>query len=178
MVINMGGRNKNSPTIGDNGYMIKPGDNSKALNTILGITQMPKIDLNSDEEVQNRIREYFEYCAANDLKPGVESMALALGVDRRTLWDWEKGVSRNSTPTRSEIIKQAKRTLAAYLEFLAQNGKINPVTAIFLFKTQFGYIETTHIEVASKQPIDELPLEEIEKRIPKYIPVDADYTEE
>lgn len=159
-------KGSNSPTIGDNGFLTKPGDNSKALNTIMGLYKLPKIDKNDDEAVERRIMEFFEYCAANDLKPGVESMSLAIGVDRRTLYDWETGAARGNNPRRSEIVKQAKRTLSAYLEYLAQNGKINPVTAIFLFKTQFGLIETTHIEIGSAQPLgDQLSPEEIAKRV-------------
>jgi hypothetical protein len=34
------------------------------------------------------------------------------------------------------------------------------------------------IEIKAKQPLDELPMDEIEKRIPKNLPVDVEYKEE
>lgn len=158
---------KNSPVIGDNGYMTAPGDNSKAISQIMGIYNMPKIDINSDEAVEKRIQEYFEYCFGNDLKPGVEGMALAIGVDRRTLWDWETGRKRGELgSSRSDIIKKGKMFLANYLEYLGQNGKINPVTFIFLMKNHNGYTDKQEIEIAPKSQLgDAVSPEEIQSKL-------------
>lgn len=173
------GRNMKSPTIGDNGFLTKPGDNSETTLKMLALYNMEPIDLNSDEAVKNRIQEYFQYCVEHDVKPGVEGMAMAIGVDRRTLWDWENGISRNKTSTRADIIKKAKQFLALYLENLAQSGKINPVTAIFLLKNHFGYSDKQEIEVARRNPLEPtLSWEEIAKQIPEDIPMDVDYSEE
>jgi len=158
---------KNSPVIGDNGYLTNPGDNSKAISDMLYIYQMPPIDVNSDEEVLNRIQEYFSYCIGKDIRLGVEGLAMALGVNRCTLWDWETGRSRaNLGSSRSDIIKKAKQFLALYSENLAQTGKINPVTWIFQMKNHFGYKDVQEISVSATSPLGEIPSDaEIQKRI-------------
>ena len=161
------GNGKNSPVIGDNGYLTNPGDNSKAIADMLYIYQMPKIDINSDEEVQQRIEEYFTYCINKDIKLGVEGLAMALGIDRRTLWDWETGRSRAGLgSSRSDIIKKAKQFLALYSENLAQNGKINPITWIFQMKNHFGYTDKQEIEVTAKSQLgDNVSPDEIQSKL-------------
>lgn len=163
-------------TFGDNGFDLQPGDNSKALAKLLPLYQLPKIDINSDEEVIERIDYYFNYCFNNDLKPGVEGLAMAIGVSRATLWDWETGRSRaDVSNTRSDIIKKAKQLLALNMENLSQNGKINPVTAIFLMKNHFGYVDKQEVVVTPNQNLDagQTP-DEIAKLIESDIPIDVD----
>jgi hypothetical protein len=77
-----------------------------------------------------------------------------------------------------EIIEDARQKLVTFHEAMMLTGKINPVTGIFLAKANYGYVETVNIEIASRQPINEISLEEIERRIPKNLPVDVNYTEE
>lgn len=177
------GRGRNSPVIGDNGFLTAPGDNAEILKHAIEIAyRWPPIDINNDEEVEERIIKYFQYCFDNDIKPGVEGMALAVGVNRRTLWDWEVGNSRSGVGSRrSDIIKKSKQILANYMESLSQNGKINPITAIFLLKNHFGYSDKQEIEVKAQQPLEEIPLDEIQervKKISKNLTVDAEFTEE
>lgn len=155
---------KNSPVIGENGFDITPGDNSTAVKDMLYIYSMPKINVDSDAEVEQRIQDYFSYCIDRDIRPGVEGMAMALGVNRRTLWDWEQGNTRNSSVVRSDIIRKGKQFLALYLENLAQNGKINPVTWIFMMKNHFGYKDSQDINIIPTNNNDTtVPLDDIKK---------------
>lgn len=159
------GKISKNPTVGNNGFFVEPGDNSEITLKMLELYNMPSINLDSDEAVKNRIQEYFKYCVDNDVKPGVEGMAMAIGVNRRTLWDWENGISRNQTSTRAEIIKRAKQFLALYLEHLAMNGKVNPVTWIFMMKNHFNYTDKQEFEIIPRNPLgDTLSPEEIAKR--------------
>lgn len=162
-------------TFGDNGFDIEPGDNSRTIKQLMGIYNMPKIDINNSQEVDDRIKEYFEYCFNNDLKPGVEGMAMAIGVSRSTLWDWEVGRSRNLGTAHSDVIKKAKQFLANYLENLGQSGKINPVTFIFLMKNHNGYVDKQDITITPNQQLDagQTP-DEIQKQIESDIPIDMD----
>lgn len=145
---------KNSPVIGNNGFMTDTGDNSNILKHSIEIAyRWPSIDTTDNQEVQERIIKYFEYCFNNDMKPGVEGMALALGIDRRTLWEWECK-DKVSMPGRSDVIKKAKQILADYMENLSQNGKINPVTAIFLMKNHFGYADKQEVVLTPNQSLE------------------------
>lgn len=166
---------KNSPVIGDNGFLTAKGDNSSILKHSIEMAyKWPKVDTNDDQEVQDRIIKYFEYCFDNDIKPGVEGMALALGVNRRTLWQWETEVSRVGSG-RCDVIKKAKQILADYMENLSQNGKINPVTAIFLMKNHFNYADKTEVEITPKQPLgDTQSPDEILNSIEQDIPIDME----
>ena len=120
----------------------EPGDNAKYISVSLELFTLPPIDLHNPEDVQARLTEYFDIHMRADLKPTVAGMAMALGIDRRRLWEIKTDVpSRNQdlpTLTRDSI-KKAYDFLENLWENYMNNGKINPVSGIFLAKNNFGY---------------------------------------
>jgi hypothetical protein len=148
---------------------------SDMLQSIETLSKQPKV--HTDEELINRVNWYFSYCIQNGVRPGLEGMALACGLNRQRLWDAQNGHFKLGDKTQ-EIIETAKQKLLAFHESMMLTGRINPVTGIFLSKANFGYVEKTEIEISTRSKIDNLPLEEIERRIPKNLPVDIDYNEE
>ena len=130
---------------------VQPGDNSKYLLVSMQLMSLPDIDLHDVEQVDERLREYFRIQAENDLKPTVAGMGLALnGMDRRRLWEIRTDVpDRNKdlpTPVRDSI-KKAYKLMENLWENYMQNGKINPVSGIFLGKNNFGYQDKTEYVV-------------------------------
>ena len=143
-------RGGNSPVIGDNGLMVNPGDNTMYLQQSLELMNLPTIDLHDIMAVQERINEFFNIMAKYDTKPTVAGMAMALGMDRRTLWairnDQPTGGAGYKTALPPEVansIKKAYLLMENLWENYMQNGKINPVSGIFLGKNNFGYQDKT-----------------------------------
>ena len=124
----------------------EPGDNAKYIGVSLQLFNMSKVDLHKPEDVQERLAEYFQIHFDADLKPTVAGMAMALGIDRRRLWEIKTNVpDRNQdipTLTRDRI-KKAYDFMENLWENYMQNGKINPVSGIFLGKNNFGYQDKT-----------------------------------
>lgn len=145
---------KNSPVIGDNGLQTEPGDNAKYLAVSLQLMKLPDIDLRDPEQVIERLSLYFQIHAENDMKPTVAGMGLALnGMDRRRLWEirtgnLKGGNSEYDLPTLTlDSIKKAYKLMENMWENYMQNGKINPVSGIFLGKNNFGYQDKTEYVV-------------------------------
>ena len=130
-----------------------PGDNSKYLNHNLQIASLPSIDTANPKQVEKRIYEYFQICSDNDMKPSMAGMALAIGVSRSTLWEWSVGNIRSSTHL--DTIKKAVQMLDAQMVDYMQNGKINPVSGIFLMKNNFGYKDQQEVVVTPQAPLGE-----------------------
>ena len=122
-------------TFGDQN--LEPGDNSKYLRHALTIRQWPLIDITDPIAVENRINEYFILCMQDDIKPSVKGFLNALRVAKSTLWEWKTGGLRAGT--HQAIIVEAYDVLEALWEDYMQNGKINPVSGIFLGKNNFNY---------------------------------------
>ena len=122
-----------------------PGDNTKYLQVNLEVFNLPSIDLHNPDLVQKRLGEYFEIYARADMKPTVAGMAMALGLDRRRLWEIKTGVSTSNRWVEDlphetkDSIKKAYDFLETLWENYMHNGKINPVSGIFLAKNNFGY---------------------------------------
>ena len=148
-------RGGNNPTgIGGFGSVdTTPGDNARYLRHSLTMLDLPAIDISDPVQVELRIRQYFEQCVGSDMKPTVSGMALALGVDRKTLYDWSRGNYRDVT--HSPIVKKAMNVLDALWEDYMLNGKINPVSGIFLGKNHFGYTDKQEIVVKPENPLGE-----------------------
>ena len=128
----------------------EPGDNQKYIGVSMKLFNLPTISLKDPDAVQKRLDEYFAIHFEADLKPTVAGMAMALGVDRRRLWEIKSGVpDRNQdipTPTRDSI-KKAYDFMENLWEHYMHNGKINPVSGIFLGKNNFGYQDKTEYVV-------------------------------
>ena len=130
-----------------------PGDNQKYIGVSLRLFNLAPIDLHKPEEVQNRLTEYFQIHFDADLKPTVAGMAMALGIDRRRLWEIKSGAPTTNRwatelPTLTkDNIKKAYDFMENLWENYMQNGKINPVSGIFLGKNNFGYQDKTEYVV-------------------------------
>lgn len=154
-------RGGNSPMIGDNGYNLEPGDNSKYLSKNLHLMNLPEIDLHDVTQVQERIQYYFDYMTSVDMKPTVSGLAMALDMDRVTLWairnDRPTGGAGYKTALPQEVansIKKAYRIMEMLWEDYMQNGKLNPVTGIFLGKNNYGYQDKTEYVLTPNQQND------------------------
>lgn len=129
---------------------VEPGDNSKFIMVNVELMNMPDIDLKKVDEVAHRLNEYFALYARNDMKPTVAGMAIALGMDRRTLWaithnapTGGAGYKTALPPEVADTIKKAYFLLENMWESYMNSGKINPVSGIFLGKNNFGYQDKT-----------------------------------
>jgi hypothetical protein len=118
---------------------MEPGDNSKYLNHALVIMEQPPIDIRDPAQVEKRIHWYFEHCANSDMKPTVNGMCNAIGIHRDTLYDWRVGNQRKGT--HQEVVMRAYRVLESLWEDYMMNGKINPVSGIFLGKNYWNYAD-------------------------------------
>ena len=106
----------------------------------LDIVALKPIDarLCSEEQLHKRCFEYLEICLRNDMKPSLAGLALALNVSRQTLINYITGASQ-ITKENEAVLRKFSTFLNALLEDYIQNGKMNPVSAIFIAKNNFGY---------------------------------------
>lgn len=144
-------RGGNSPVIGDNGLNLEAGDNTKFMTVQMALFNMPDIDMENVEEVQQRLNDFFALYTEADMKPTVAGMALALnGMSRRTLWaivnDTPTGGAGYKTALPREVassIKKAYKIMENLWETYMNSGKVNPVAGIFLGKNNYGYQDKT-----------------------------------
>ena len=148
-----------------------PGDNQKYINVSLQLFKLPPIDLREPEQVQTRLEQYFQIHFEADMKPTVAGMAMALGIDRRRLWEIKSGAligghTKIDLPTLTvDSIKKAYDFMENLWENYMQNGKINPVSGIFLGKNNFGYQDKTEYVVTPNTHNDsDYNAEDIRKR--------------
>ena len=149
----------------------EPGDNTRIVQTNMRFFNMPASDLHDPVAVQKRLCEYFQIYAEADLKPTVAGMGMALGLDRRRLWEIKTGAAVGGTTKQSlppetlVLIKKAYEILETSMENYANAGKINPVMAIFMMKNHFGYQDKTEYVLTPNQKQDsDYDADDIRKR--------------
>lgn len=129
------------------------GDNRKFLRNALASYNMPPIDINDPKQVGERVTWYFENCLANDSKPGIAGLCNALGISRMTFFNWQNG--RHNTKEHQEIASKAKGIIEELYEQYMSNGKINPVSGIFLMKNNFaGYYDRQDVVLTPGSPLE------------------------
>jgi hypothetical protein len=142
-----------APLAPENALKVESGDNSNFIGTSLELFNLPDINLNDPEQLLERLNECFGIFARHDVKPTVAGIALALnGKDRRWLWsvanDKPYGSSMvNLNPQSVDLIKKVYRLLDNQWQHYMQEGKINPVSGIFLGKNNYGYVDKTETVV-------------------------------
>ncbi len=161
----------------DAALSVQPGDNTKYVLLGARLFNLPPIDLKDPEQVRDRLNEFFQIHADADMKPTVSGMGMALGLDRRRLWEIKTGnfgtqKSLSELPTLTkDSIKKAYEYMEILWENYMQNGKINPVSGIFLGKNNFGYQDKTEYVLTPNSHSDsDYNAEDIKKR---YLPDSA-----
>ncbi|MCM1223384.1 MAG: hypothetical protein NC548_53945 [Lachnospiraceae bacterium] len=114
----------------------------------------------TEAELQQRIDEYFTFCANRGFRPGIESLCVALSCTRQSLWKWCNGGGKSQEWT--DICNTAKQFIVAFLEQLSMTGKLNPANSIFYLKNWAGYSDSVTMEPVSAVrevlSVDELPI--------------------
>lgn len=152
----------------------EPSDISRA---IINATRYIKAEpCKSDEEVAERINEYFAECAAEGMIPKWETLSLALGVTRKITWQWANGHA--GSPVRQRMLARAKEILAAVDAELVQTGKVNPVVYIFRAKNFYDMKDQQDVVVTPNQPLGEQQTtEELAEKYSTLIELDDDGNE-
>ena len=131
----------------------EPGDNTRFLRYALVSWDLPPIDISDPLQVENRIKEYFTFCAENDRKPNIKGLGNWLGVDNTTVNSWRRGEYRKET--HSPIIKKAVDLLEEMWWDYGQSGKVNPASWIFIGKNAFGMKDVQDVVLTPNNPLGE-----------------------
>lgn len=99
----------------------------------------------TQQEMQDRIDEYFQLCQNAGLNPTVEGLALATDYDRRSLFDIQNGRQKLDF---ADTVKKAKDFIANYDAILASANKINSAVYCFRSKNFYGMKDVQQVEVA------------------------------
>lgn len=150
----------------------KPGDMTKYLNLNQELYNLPDIDLRNPDDVLNRLNEYFNIYAKYDTKPTVAGMAMALGTTRQRLHSIATGGTSGGNNYKENLpravtycVKKAYILLENLHENYMMDGKVNPVTGIFMAKNHYGYVDKTeHVVTPNQRSEEEYSVDEIRER--------------
>lgn len=115
-----------------------------------------------EEELEEKINEYFETCEEKGRPYSMSRLAVALGVTRRTL------INYGNREKYYNAIERAKALVEAYTEENLLMGRINTPGGIFCLKNNFRWsdkveVESTNINTNSTIDLSNLSKEEIKE---------------
>ena len=129
----------------------------------------------SDEELAERLNDYFVRCANNGQIPTVEEMCMSTGYAQSTIWDWETGRRQGFSNSTAEIIKKAKDVLKTFDAKLVIAGKLNFLAYCFRAKNYYGMVDKQEMVVTPNVQNDsDFSADDIRKR---YLSDSADSVE-
>lgn len=164
----MGGKGSGRKNAGSDfiaGTNVDAKTNSRVIQFAKDIYQIEKPDLSDPEDIDRAFFEYLEICDKHAMRPMVQALANAFGIDRRALWgictdhpkydNFRGGIL---TPESRLTVKKCYDFLATIWESSLIEEKGNPVKWIFLAKNHFGYkdqSEQVQVRVEAKAALPE-----------------------
>ena len=128
---------------------LNPEENAAYIQHSVQLLQLEPVNMDDAEAVKNRIFEYLEICEDSGMKPSQAGAALALGIDRRRLTEIYNGKIPKPQDVRFWI-ERLYALLNAQLEAWMQDGRIQPLSGIFLLKNSYpGYTDTQQIQIST-----------------------------
>lgn len=126
---------------------------SQLLSEALTEYRQPRVK--SDDELAQRIDNYFLRCAEHGQVPTVEEMSLSTGYSISTVMDWEIGRNKGFSPQTSMIIKKAKGYLQTFDAKLVIAGKMNFLAYCFRAKNYYGMKDQQEVMLTPNNPLGE-----------------------
>lgn len=112
---------------------------SKILYELIEERNKPKVK--TDDELVERINDYFNRCAAQGRIPVIEEMAISCGYTSSDLADIERGISSGTGKNCPKILKKAREMLKSFDAKLVISGKMNFLAYCFRAKNYYGMVD-------------------------------------
>ena len=141
-----------------------PGENARRVRIGRELMMKPRMDTRSADAVSERFLWYLDVCEKYDDRPTIEGFALASGYDRVSLKRMKDGEFK-SVP--DDVRNTLKRIWDLTNQMMTQymvDGHLNPATAIFLLKNNYGYKDVVETVVAQKNPYEDGNPEDIARK--------------
>lgn len=137
---------------------------SKLLTEVLVEYHQEKVK--SDEELAQRLNDYFMRCAETGQIPTVEEMCMSTGYAYSTCYDWETGRRKGFSNSTADIIKKAKEMLKTFDAKLVISGKLNFLAYCFRAKNYYGMVDKQEMVLTpnTNQEVD-YNVDDIKKRL-------------
>lgn len=129
---------------------------SRAMRRTMLIKELNTGRCTTSQELAERFEQLFTMCFNNNFIPTVEALALCSGINRRDLWEIEKGYTHKDSGMR-DIIKNAKDFIATLEAELARDGEINSTVYIFRAKNYFDMTDKQEVVVTPNTGLQEQP---------------------
>lgn len=99
----------------------------------------------TDDEIEARTADFFEWCVQTGTSPSMERFALAIGTTRETIRRWRSGIG--CSDERKYLMQQAVEMMAAYDAEMVNKGKMPVVSYIFRGKNYYDMEDTKRVMV-------------------------------
>lgn len=135
----------------------------KLLREVLVEYNRPRVK--NDEELAERLNNYFAMCSKTGQVPTVEEMMLSTGFSYWYMYDIEVGRRKGFSPETAQILKKAKAFLATFDAKLAVSGKMNFLAYCFRAKNYYGMVDKQeHVITPNTTDETEVSKEDLLKR--------------
>ena len=126
---------------------------SQLIGEVLTEYRQPKVQ--NDEELTERLDDYFRRCAEKGQTPTVEEMCMSTGWTIQRVKDWEYGMDKGFTPQTKAIIKKAKNFMQTFDAKLVIAGKMNFLAYCFRAKNYYGMKDQQDLAFIQPNPLGE-----------------------
>ena len=155
------------PKTGKNGqmppcyYEVEPNSTADILMKMKILYDQTRVK--TDEEIVERVNWYFfDYCVRYQVRPTLDSCAMALGLSRETLNNWEHGESGSF---KLDAARKIKYLVKNFMETATMEGKLNPIVWMFYGKNYFGMSDKQEVVLTPNQGINDVDVQAIQERM-------------
>lgn len=107
-----------------------------------------KIDIHDIDQLIESTREYFTFCQINGIMPSFRRLANWYGYSYRTLYNY---IDKQSPE--GKYLDQIKDAIKDNLEQAALVNAVNNISAMFILKSQYDYVEAQKIIVEPSESL-------------------------
>ena len=160
-------KNRGAPPPQSRAGLIQTEEDRQFVSKLLGevLTEYNRPRVKNDEELAERLDDYFTRCAITGQVPTVEEMMLSTGFGHSYMNDIESGRRKGFTPDTAAILKKAKNFMATFDAKLAVSGKMNFLAYCFRAKNYYGMVDKQeHVITPTTQDETQYNAEDIMKR--------------
>ena len=152
------GRNNQTPP---SVYEIEPNSTADILSKLKILYEQKRAT--TDEEIAERLNWYFfDYCIQYQMKPTIDGCAMALGIHRDTLNNWEHGESGSY---KLDTAKKCKYLVKTFMEAATMEGKLNPIVWMFYGKNYFGMVDKQEMVLTPNRSEGDTDVSAIQERL-------------